>query len=187
MEWLRNTLNSVANSTRYMQLVFEFGSRELDPILEAIQHTIGEAEYAMCCLPTDSEAARQTTDTLAEAASKLRAGIIRAFTQFPQNEVIRYVLVTRPFFDGQQRSLFLGTIEHIGNDYRPLWNMLLEVPGLSVVCVGFEEGLELEDKVLSVESFPWNEWPLVIGALRLDQTGVGPWEIREGPEMKWFR
>jgi len=107
------------------------------------------------------------------------------FSLHPRSGLVRYALAICPFFDGQPRSIFLETIEYLGKGYKPLWNLVLSVPGLSCACVGFEEGVEIEDDKLSVESFPWNQWPLVIGALR-DPSGWQPWVIRQGPEMPWF-
>ena len=169
-----------------MQLVYEFGASELEPVLEAIQRAVGNMPYDVRCLPNDSDSYGPTDDSLASAAFKLKEGVIPSFTLRPKNGLIRYALVICPFFDGQPLSLYLGTIEYLGDDYRNIWNLLLGIPGLKVACLGFEEGVEIEDSMLSVECFPWSEWPLVIGALKVHQSGAGPWTIKEGPEMKWF-
>jgi hypothetical protein len=79
----------------------------------------------------------------------------------------------------------MGTIEYLGDEYEALWNLILATRGLSFVCLGFEEGVEVDDSILSVESFPWDQWPLVIGAIR-DKAGSQPWQTRPDPEMKWF-
>jgi hypothetical protein len=84
-----------------------------------------------------------------------------------------------------QLSAYLGTIEYLGDDYKALWDLILSVPGLSFACLGFEEGVELDDSALSIETFPWDQWPLVIGALR-GTSGLQQWTIRQGPEMRWF-
>ena len=99
--------------------------------------------------------------------------------------MIRYALVTCPYFAGQQRSSYMGTIEYLGDDYKTLWDLILTVPGLTFACLGFEEGVELDDSALNHETFPWDQWPLVVGALR-DPSGLQQWMIRQGPEMKWF-
>jgi len=168
-----------------MQLVYEFGANELAPIVEAIQRAVYSTEYSVKCMPNDSDTYEPTEDSLSSATLKLKEGVLSSFSLHPNSGLIRYALVTCPFFDGQQRSIYLGTIEYLGDDYKALWKLILSVPGLSIACLGFEEGVELDDNALSVETFPWNQWPLVIGALR-DQSGLQQWVIRQGPEMRWF-
>lgn len=168
-----------------MQLVYEFGAKELEPVVEAIQHVLSGAPYLISCLPNDSDTYSPTEDSLAAAASKLKKGDLASIAVNPKPGLIRYGLITCPFFDGQQRTIYLGTIEYIGDDYKTLWNLILGVPGLSVACLGFDEGVELDDSALSIETFPWDRWPLVIGALR-DPSGLQQWVIRQGPEMRWF-
>ena len=168
-----------------MQLVYEFGAKELQPIMEAIRRALSDAPYAVKCLPNDSDTYSQTEDSLESAALKLQRGEIASFSLHPENGLVRYALVTCPFFDGQALSVYLGTVEYLGSDYKAIWNQVLGVPGLNVACLGFEEGVELNDSMLSAETFPWNEWPLVVGAIR-DQRGHEAWQIKQGPEMKWF-
>jgi hypothetical protein len=168
-----------------MQLVYEFCAKELEPILEVIQRALSDVQYSMKCMPNDSDTYEPSEDSLSSAAFKMKEGVLTSFSLHPINSPIRYTLVTGPFFAGQQLSTYLGTIEYVGDDYKELWNLILNVPGLSFACLGFEEGVELEDSVLSAETFPWNQWPLVIGALR-DQAGSQQWMIRQGPEMRWF-
>jgi hypothetical protein len=45
-----------------------------------------------------------------------------------------------------------------------------------------EEGVELTDQMLSPESFPWHESPLIIAALKTGSEAE--WLINEGPELK---
>jgi hypothetical protein len=168
-----------------MQLVFEIGATELQPVIEAIELAIGSVAYTLSCVPKGSEAFSPTRDTLSSAAIKLEAGEIGAFSLHPTRGLIRYALVLEPYFANRGTSLYLGTIEYTGDDYRDLWNVLLGLGGLRVVCVGFEEGVELTDEQLTPGSFPWDQWPLIIGAVR-DETTSTSWTIREGPEISWF-
>jgi len=168
-----------------MQLVYEFGAGELEPVVTTIQHAFGRVPYSVKCMRNDSDTYETTEDSLSSAALKLKEGLLASFSLHPSSGLIRYALVTCPHFAGQQRSAYMGTIEYLGDEYKALWDLILAVPGLSFACLGFEEGVELNDGVLGVETFPWDEWPLVIGALR-DPSGFGQWMIRQGPEMRWF-
>jgi|SRR5882724_2452816 len=168
-----------------MQLVFEFGSKQLPPTIEAIRRAIGTFSYTIECLPKGSDTNESTDDSLESAAVKLEMGNISAFTVRPREGTIRYALVLSPFFEGEPLSLYLGTIEYIGENYAPIWDMLLATPGLTVACLGYDEGVELQDDGLTDKTFPWKEWPLVIGALR-EGSDSRSWIIREGPEMKRF-
>jgi hypothetical protein len=115
----------------------------------------------------------------------ISSGDVTAFAISPRAAAIRYVLALRPFFEGEALSLYTGTIEYTGRNYAPIWETLLQTPGLKFVCVGYEEGVQLRDDRLSVETFPWKDWPLVIGALRSNPDSKS-WVIREGPEIKRF-
>jgi hypothetical protein len=122
---------------------------------------------------------------LESLATQLETGEISSFTLHPEMGMIRYALVLAPFVDGLKRSFYLGTIEDTGKDYHSIWEVLLDTPGLTVACLGYDEGVELEDSHLTVEAFPWSEWPLAIGALR-DPSESESWTTREGPEIKWL-
>jgi hypothetical protein len=179
--------NLVANSAleKSMQLVYEFGAQQLEPVVDAIQRALGSTQYLMKCMQNDSDTYELTEDSFSSATLKLKEGALTSFSMHPNDGLIRYALVTRPFFAGQQLSAYLGTLEYLGDDYKTLWNLILSVQGLCVACLGFEEGVELEDKILHTGTFPWNQWPLVISALR-DPPGSQQWTIRQGPEMRWF-
>jgi hypothetical protein len=170
-------------SERPMQLVFEFGSRNIAPVFEAIRRAIGDRPSTVQCLPKGQTGYEPTDDSLESAGVKLGKGEISAFSVRPREGLIRYALALVPFFQGDPLSFYLGTIEYTGRDFEWIWDLLLATPGLTVACLGFEEGVELSDATLAVETFPWAEWPLVVGALRDDS---GSWVIREGPEMRWF-
>jgi hypothetical protein len=101
---------------------------------------------------------------------------------YPENGPIRYALISSPFTSGRSLSRYLGTIEYTERDFRPMWNLLLSVRGLSLVCLGFEEGVEISDDVLGPATFQWNQWPLVIAAVK-NSPSDSKWIIREGPEM----
>jgi len=77
----------------------------------------------------------------------------------------------------------MGTIEWLEDKWQWLWDFLLNQAGLRFACLGFEEGVELEDAKLTVETFPWHEWPTVVGALRLDPAASGDWIIRSNPNF----
>src|SRR5271170_618467 len=101
-----------------MQLVYEFGASEIEPIVVAIQRSMGSAQYSIRCMPSDSDTYEPTEDSLSSVAAKLEEGALASFSLHPNAGLIRYALVTCPFFAGQQRSIYLGTIEYLGDDYK---------------------------------------------------------------------
>ena len=70
----------------------------------------------------------------------------------------------------------MGTIEIAVENWSFVWDDLLANPNLLFVCVGDPEGVELCDEQISVDSFPWAEWPLVVGAVR--STEGNKWVVR---------
>src|SRR5207253_4384887 len=167
-----------------MQLVFEFGSYELRPVVEAIRRAVGELPNDIECLPATGTDYISTNDTLESAEAKLARREISAFSLHPRGGKVRYALVLKPHFEGESLSLYLGTIEYTERDFAPIWDLLLATPGLTFVCLGLEEGVELRDTQLTLETFPWGEWPVVIASLR--DEGSGSWTTRKGSSIKLF-
>ncbi|HTQ58826.1 MAG TPA: hypothetical protein VMI32_01275 [Candidatus Solibacter sp.] len=168
-----------------MQLVFEFGSDKVSTVVEAIRRAVGDVPYDMTCLPASGTEYVPTNDTLESAETKLAKGDISAFSLHPREGMVRYALILKPYFDGQSLSLYLGTVEYTGRNYEPIWDSLLATQGLAFVCLGLEEGIELTDDQLTLETFPWTSWSLVIAALR-DPPGSATWTTREGPAKNSF-
>jgi hypothetical protein len=52
------------------------------------------------------------------------------------------------------------------------------VDGLRIVCLGSEEGVEFTGDQLVAETFPWDDFFLVIGAVR---SRVGERILKHGP------
>jgi hypothetical protein len=160
------------------QLVFEFGSDSLEPTIRAASACIGGALYRLMVMPTDSTGWLDSADTLDSVAKKLRDGLAASFILYPQHPCIRHVLVSCPFFAGQARSTWMGTVEIVTDDYEPLWKSILRVPGLQFVCLGFEEGVDLSDRhVIDAGNFPWDDDFLVVGAVRSHSSS---WHIQKG-------
>jgi hypothetical protein len=179
-----------------MQLVFEFGSPQLAPITDAIRRAIGRLSYTVGQSAPWGKGVKfeRTDDTLESIEAKLERGDIVGFSLAPDiisrrrsEMLIRYAMALAPFFDGSKLSVYTGLIEYTGKDFGLIWNLLLETPGITFACLGFEEDLELEDSQLTLDTFPWYKAPLVIGALR-DPAHPDKWVIGEGPEMGyWYK
>ena len=162
------------------QLVFEFWSSDLDPVLTSVQKavTTGSPRFVML---SDTQEFRPTDDSIGMIADKLRSGEIVSFSIRPPNGNVRYGLVNAPFFAGWPLDSWFGTIEYLDENYEPLWTVLLSDSRLKVACVGLEEGpgglaSPLTDEMLSVETFPWDDRYLIVGAVR----GENGWTIRKG-------
>lgn len=163
-----------------MQYVFTFAAVSIDPILRALQAAVRSSAYKLRKLSSDSDTFVHCSYSLPSAAQQMTEGKLATIAVHPEKGPVRYALVSSPFSLGRSLSQYLGTIEYTEQDYRPLWKMLLSVHGLTVICLGFEEGVEISDDVLNQASFPWNKWPLMMAALK---DANGEWTIKEGPEM----
>jgi hypothetical protein len=157
------------------QWVFEFGSNRLDDVRVAVD---GVINCSSCSIESVDPLTEPLAKDLDSAYVQLRQGAIQSLVLRPPSSEIRYILVLPP---RPSLSLWMGTIEYIGADPDWIWQRLLSIRGLFFVCLGRDEGVELQDENLSVERFPWGAWPLVLGALR-----KGPeqdqWVIGTGPE-----
>jgi len=168
-----------------MQLVFEFCASDARSAVGAVSRVLGDAEYTL----QYGRAERGTRiDAVVESAtSKLESGEIDSLVVYPKSGAIRYAMVLAPTAADEPRPFYMGTIEYTAGDYQWLWELLLSAPSLSIVCVGFEEGVELRQGHLDVSTFPWHQWPLAIGAVR-DRESSAPdaWVVKPGPEMRWL-
>jgi hypothetical protein len=158
------------------QYVIEFGSENLGHVVEAINNCL-DGPYSI--EPRDlrhEPASGKIEASLNELSEALESGELGSVTIRNGDSRIRYGLITSPKLDGCQLSLWMGTIELGVEDWRFVWDRLLHQNGLKFVCVGAEEGVELADGQITFETFPWTEWPLLVGAVR---TTESEWAIRD--------
>jgi hypothetical protein len=167
------------------QYVFEFGAENLNPIRETILGVAGER-------PTDLYALR-AEDVISLNYSKTDKGIDYEFENLGSGKnisiiarfeviAVKYALVVAPHFNRQNLSLWLGTLESNELDWHSLWTSILVHKGLRFACLGLEEGVEIEDGHLTVDTFPWTAWPIMVGALRVDPLASGDWVIKSTPD-----
>jgi hypothetical protein len=160
------------------QLVFEFWSQDADRVVAAIMGILDGC-------PTENAAAvrsleyEPTQHGLDWAAQQFSIGKLTSFSLHPQNNDIRYALLNGPEIGGKLPG-FMGTIEYIGADYRHIWNKLLDVHGLRLVCLGLDEGVEFTGEQVTAETFPWNDPFLMVGAVR---SHAGDWVQKHGPSF----
>ncbi len=144
-----------------------------------------ESQYVLTALELDSDTFERTSASLEEVIARVQSGSLANATVHFKAGLIRYTLMARPSTCGVNLSKYLCQIEYLDRNVWPLWKALLEIREAIVASLGFEEGVEWTDEMLSPESFPWAEWPLVIGAIR--DGSSGGWIVREGPEMSNFK
>jgi hypothetical protein len=160
------------------QFVFEFASRELRPISDAVEAIVAPFSEISVARTTEGDSWEylQSTFTFEQVVAEMNNGDVLSALVRGNDSNIRYGLITCPKFNGGHLSLWMGTVEFIGEEWHPIWNKLLSSPALEVVCIGLDEGVELEDKFLRPESFPWDTWPTFAGAVRDDR---GEWVKKE--------
>jgi hypothetical protein len=167
-----------------MQLVFEFCTSEARPAVEAVWRVLGDSEYTLQTGRAEREI--RIDATLESITSKLESGEIDSFIAYPKSGAVRYAMVLSPTVADEPRSFYMGTVEYTARDYQWIWDLLLNVPNLSIVCLGLEEGVDLRDEHLWIGTFPWDQSPLVIGAVRDSESDSNAWVVRQGPEMRWL-
>jgi len=166
------------------QVVIEFGSQTLGPVLDAMISLIKRPSILEMELRTSGSVRFPATKEAIEAISqKFTSREIVSVTFRTEIDEIRYGLILEPHFKGQDLTMWMGTIELTTPAWRQYWDRLLQFDGLTFICVGDEEGVELNDRNLSVASFPWDEWPLLTAALRGGAGMSSDWVIRERAGM----
>jgi hypothetical protein len=157
------------------QYVIEFGSENIGPVAHSIQQCLDRPYELVACDLHHELAPGEVRGSLADILKGLESGHLGSVTLRNGDARIRYALITSPRLDGCTLNLWIGTIEVGVEDWRFVWDQLLLHDGLKFVCVGAEEGVELTDGQITAETFPWSEWPLVVGAVK---TPDGEWVIR---------
>jgi hypothetical protein len=158
------------------QLVFEFVSDDLTALVGAVERVM---DPCLCrCEVAYNFLDYERCDNFDSAVSELRTGRAISLVLRPDTKPIRYALMNEPRFNETKLPGWFGTIEYTEFDCSPVWNQFLKEKGLRVACLGFEEGVELDEmQQLTPEEFPWrSEW-LVVGAVR---NSAGEWQIQHG-------
>jgi hypothetical protein len=162
------------------QYVMEFTSASVETILRLLDRVVSPKTslHTLSCAERDTLQYRPSEGDLAGLLPDFVAGSLCS-AMFHSVGEIRYGLLTCPGFNGQQLSLWMGTIEFGSEAWWPVWNQVLKDPNVTVACVGMEEGIDLVDSMLDAASFPWSDPSMVAGAV---QQPDGTWSIR-GPKQ----
>jgi hypothetical protein len=186
-EGLLRSIRSWAASSKSMpegyvmvQVVIEFGSTTLGPVLDAMVYLIERPSVLEMELRSGgAKVSPATTGAIEGLAQKFTDREIAAVTFRTEFDEIRYGLILEPRFHGQDLSMWMGTVELTTKEWRPYWDKLLRFDELAFACVGDEEGVELNDRSLTVSSFPWNEWPVLAAALRANEGQGSEWIVHD--------
>lgn len=117
-----------------------------------------------------------TEEPLMQVIADLEAGTVASAVIRCSDERIRYASIFSPGFNKSGLSKWMGTIEVTVENWSFVWGALLTNPDLLFVCVGDPEGVELCDGQINSDDFPWTQWPLLIGAVRSEESRE--WVIR---------
>ena len=158
-----------------LQFVLEFGTCMAGSLVEIAKGLI-PTPASVEVLYTDKTSYEPLSDSRADLSTMVTEGTISSFSLRPCSGPIRYVLGLCPHFDGEKFSCWLGTVEFVSFDYVALWQHLLARRDLLFVCLGFEEGVSIEEQDKE-RWFSWDDPTLVVGAIwRSD----GRCEMRHG-------
>lgn len=114
----------------------------------------------------------------------LQDGTLAAASLRTSTSGIRSVLLMAPNPFGHGLSRWMGSIDFTtpAQHWRDLWSEVLSRGTLMAASLSLDDGIELSDDQLSVDTFPWEESRLVIAAVRAPN---GAWVTRENPNPSW--
>jgi len=158
------------------QYVIEFGGEQLRFIGAAIEASLAQPHNLAIDSTQDPMSYAATGRSLSEVLNDLETGTAASAIIRNGDSRIRYALISSPKLHAT-RSWWMGTIEIAVENWRFAWDLLLRQAGLTFVCVGAEEGVELGDEQVSLETFQWADFHLLVGAVRTD--AQSDWVIRE--------
>jgi hypothetical protein len=166
------------------QLVFEFGAENIDGVKDAIEIAVGNNEYLVSITTaTEVESLEyiDTHDDLKSATEKIEEGTFTSFVLSPKDSPISWAMLNAPYFLGDAMPLWYGAIEYKELEWEILFNHFLEVEELQFLSISMEECLELKAEDLKPETFPWDHWRLITGAVRNHSSTTNNWVLKKGP------
>jgi hypothetical protein len=163
------------------QFVVEFGAEQIRFVVAAIRSTIAEPFRIKIDSANAEMCYSDTAKTLDEVSIDLQAGSVVSTIIRTGDARIRYALITSPKVHVPPLGLWMGTIEVQVEDWSFVWDTLVRQSGLRFICVGLEEGVELGDDQISVETFPWRENGILAAVVRDD--AEGEWTQRVGSQI----
>jgi hypothetical protein len=116
--------------------------------------------------------------TLKQALQGLQDGSLGAVVLRARQSPIEFALISAPNAYGGELSRWLATVDFRTDDWRQVWNNITGAGELRAAYVSLDEAIDLTDEALTVETFPWHESRLVVGAVRGPDDG---WVVRENP------
>src|SRR5258706_1449490 len=155
------------------QCVMEFTTDSVETALALLDELVApkKAVETLSCAEQDTLRFRASKSKLRMLLRDLMSGRLCSVMLKSEGD-IRYGLLTCPRFNGQDLSVWMGTIEFRTEAWRSTWKELLTNGAVRIACVGMEEGINLTDSFLAVYSFPWHDPSLIAGAPRRSD---GPW------------
>lgn len=166
------------------QLLINVGARSVDAVRSAADRMLADAEYTIEILPTIRRAQLDYAPAVGDVDSNYAAltqGTVCSLRLRPDTPKIAWVLIFAPAFGEKRPAPWTAVAELRDPAYRPLFEMLLEIPGLDFVVASIEETLDLEPHHVDVKSFPWADWHLLRAAVMESRSTEKQWVIRDGP------
>ena len=71
------------------QMVFEFGCEGIDPVIRAVKMSIGSSRYRVMTMSTDTDQSLDSQDSLEEAGTKAKTGLLSSITLYPDHPWIQ--------------------------------------------------------------------------------------------------
>ena len=162
-------------------VVVEFGSREIDPVADAFATLAGGSGSTIRVLPQKTAESLEFADTEASVDvifSRLRRGSLASAQLRPDHDPSALAIVQAPHFLGSKLGLWYCAFEFDSEDEDVILEKIADIQGLRFASIAVDDGLDLEVKDVTEESFPWQHWRLILGGVRSES---GEWIVREGP------
>jgi hypothetical protein len=133
----------------------------------------------MSVLPRESSESLEysdTSDSVERVWSRLKDAEIVSVRLRPDTKSEAFAIIYSPQFNDHCHDYWYAAFECACGGRSPPLDPLLE-PELDFVSISVEEGVELPQGRVTAATFPWEDWRLVVGAVRDEE---GEWVIREG-------
>jgi len=166
------------------QIMVEVGCSSLGPVRRAIELALTDVGHKIEVLSTEATASLEYASVnvdLDAACSALQSGELSSIRLRSDGADVAWVLLFGPTFGSGRAEVWTAAIELRHHKYRPLFERLLKQDDLSVVIVSMEETLDLSPTTIGPSTFPWNDWRLIVAAVRDD---AKHWHIGPGPAAR---
>lgn len=161
------------------QLIFEVFGDNAESVFRVIKFAVASADFNLKVLENekaDSLSYENSTEPIDTVLSQIASYKLASAIVYPKESNISYASIHIPNLYEDDINCWGAVIEINNINFDGFFIRLLNIEGLRIISISLEEGLELNAKSLTLNSFPWTQNNLIVAAILEDNF----WQVKLG-------